>query len=447
MLKYCTRLLLIITLSSFIATSFAQQKVKKVRVKRVQIPSVETIYDNVQYIPEIKTIEFYNTKTEQSFPIINMGANEHLILKFDDLRNGSKNIYYTIVHCDGDWNPTSITSLDYLDGFTSDRINQYRNSSNTLQKYIHYEQKFPNETVGMPKLAGNFLLKVYEDGDESKLLFTRRFYVLNTKMFLQAEIVPSNNVSLRKSNQKINFTIESPSINIQNPYQDLRILILQNRRSDISKWTRKPDFIKSDQLVYNDFDSNDFAGGNEFNFFDTRSLRLKSQKVYQITKDSLYYVSLFADQIKPQSETYTFNYDENGRFYIRNQDLTTQQNADGDYAFVDFALKSNQAYPNQNVYVVGLFNQYQKDESSKMFYNPETKQYTVKMLLKQGLYDYDYVLGDESGKSLETHFVNGSFYETDNDYQILVYYHQPGNRYEELVAFTELNSSKTPRTK
>lgn len=446
MLKYCTRFLLIVSLGSFMGSCIAQEKAKKVRVKRVQIPSVETIYDNVEYVSEIKTIEFFNTKKEQSFPIINLGGDDRLVLKFDDLRNTSKNIYYTFEHCDADWVPSNITTLDFLDGFTNDRINQYRNAANTLQKYIHYEVAFPNTTVGMPKLAGNYLLKVFEDGDQSKLLFTRRFYVVNNQMFLQAQIVSSNNVSLRKNNQKINFTIESPGVAIQNPYRDLRILIMQNRRSDISTWTRKPVFIKTDQLVYNDFNSNDFPGGNEFNFFDTRSYRLKSQKVYQIIKDSLFYVSLFADQIKPASETYTFNFDENGRFFIRNQDLNTQ-NADADYAVVDFALKSNQAYLNQDVYVVGLFNQYQKNNTNKMVYNAENKQYTLKMLMKQGLYDYDYVLADASGKTVETNFVNGSFFDTDNDYQILVYYRRPGSRFEELVAFSELNSSKNPRTK
>ena len=433
-----------LTIALFTA-SYAQNKPKKVRVKRVQIPSVETIYDNVEYIPEIKSIEFFNKKKEQSFPVINLGSDDRLILKFDDLRIGSKNIYYTMVHCDADWQPSNITTLDFLDGFTNDRINQYRNAANTFQKYIHYEVVFPNQTIQMPKIAGNYLLKVYEDGDESKLLFTRRFYLVNNTMFLQAEILSSNNVSLRRKNQKINFTVQSPGIVIQNPFRDLRILITQNRRSDISTWTRKPVFIKTDQLVYNDFDSNDFPGGNEFSFFDIRSFRLKSQKVYQIAKDSLFYVSLFADILKPESEGYAFTFDENGKFYIRNQDLNTQ-NVDADYAVVDFALKSKQAYLNQDVYVVGLFNHYQKNKSNKMVYSAETKQYTLKMLMKQGLYDYDYVLADASGKTVETNFVNGSFFDTENDYQILVYYRRPGSRFEELVAFAELNSSKNPRT-
>ncbi|TAF78576.1 MAG: DUF5103 domain-containing protein, partial [Sphingobacteriales bacterium] len=282
---------LILYIFSFCIYLHAQPKPKKVRVQKVQVPSVQTIYDNIDYVPEIKTIEFFNTKKEQSIPILTLGSDDRLILKFDDLRTGSKNIYYTFQHCNGDWEPTNITQLDYIDGFTYDRINQYRNAANTYQKYIHYEIIFPNSMVAMPKLSGNYLLKVYEDGDESRLLFTRRFYVLNTKMALQAQIVPSNNVTLRRSNQKINFTVQSSGIIIQNPYQDIRIQILQNRRYDVAKWTRRPVFIKNDLLTYNDINSNDFAGGNEFTFFDTRSLLLKSQKVYQITRDSLFYVT------------------------------------------------------------------------------------------------------------------------------------------------------------
>jgi hypothetical protein len=429
----------------FCSNVHAQSKTKKMRVPRVQVPSVETIYDNIDYVPEIKTIEFFNTKKEQSIPILNLGGDDRLILKFDDLRTGSKNIYYTFQHCNGDWEPSNITQLDYLDGFTYDRINQYRNAANTYQKYIHYEIIFPNNAVTMPKLAGNYLLKIYEDGDESRLLFTRRFYVVNAKMFLQAEIIPSNNVNLRRSNQKINFTVQSPGIIIQNPYQDIRIQILQNRRYDLAKWTKRPVFIKNNLLIYNELNSNDFAGGNEFTFFDTRSFRLKSQKVFQIIRDSLFYVSLFADVPKPASEGYTFNFDENGKFFIRNQDGLVQ-NPDADYAITDFALKIPQPFTTGNVYVVGLFNQYQKNETNKMIYNAETKQYTLKMLMKQGVYDYNYSIIDATGKLIDSNFLNGSYFDTDNDYQLFVYYRQPGSRFEELVAFAELNSSKTPRT-
>ena len=119
MLKYCTRFLLIISLGSFMGSCIAQEKAKKIRVKRVQIPSVETIYDNVEYVSEIKTIEFFNTKKEQSFPIMNLGGDDRLVLKFDDLRNTSKNIYYTFEHCDADWVPSNITTLDFLDGLTN----------------------------------------------------------------------------------------------------------------------------------------------------------------------------------------------------------------------------------------------------------------------------------------------------------------------------------------
>jgi len=431
---------------SFCISSFGQNKPKKVRIRPVQVPSVETIYDNIDYVYDIKTIEFFNTKKEQSFPTLNLGSDDQLILKFDDLRTGSKNIYYTFIHCNGDWEPTNITQLDYLDGFTFDRINQYRNAANTYQKYIHYEIKFPNSAIAMPKLSGNYLLKVYEDGDESRLLFTRRFYVLNIKMSLNIEVIPSNFNALRLSNQKINFTVSSPGILIQNPYQDIRIQILQNRRYDLAKWTRRPVFIKNDLLIYNDINSNDFAGGSEFTFFDIRSFRLKSQKVYQLTRDSLFQVSLFADVVTPKTEGYTFTFDENGKFFIRNQDGLVA-NPDADYAVVDFALKAEQPYTTGQVYVVGLFNQYQKNEINRMIYDAETKQYTLKMLLKQGVYDYSYSIADATGKLIDNNILNGSYFDTDNDYQILVYYRQPGLRFEELVAFSEFNSSKTQRVR
>lgn len=429
------RLLIIALFLSHIA--FAQKN----KSRQSLVPSSELIYDNVQYIPEIKTIEFFNSKKEQSFPVITLGSAEKLVLRFDDLRSGgNRNIYYTVVHCDTDWQPTNITSLDYLDGIGNDRINFYRNSANTLQNYVHYEVSFPNFSV-KPILAGNYLLKVYQDNDESKLLFTRRFFVLKTQFNLQAQVLPSNNVALRKSNQKISFTLQSLGVTVQNPYRDLKILILQNQRFDQSKWTKQPVFIKGNEFLYTDFSTNDFAAGNEFKMFDTRNLLIKSQFVYQITRDSLFHVSLYADSIFRNNQTYLFQFDENGKFFIRNLD----RNADADYSTIDFALNSKQVLEG-NVYILGLFNQYQKTNESKMVYNPNTKQYYLNMLLKQGVYNYHYSLFDDKGNILDDNFQDGSHFETENDYQILVYYRQPSSRFEELVAFAELNTSKNPKT-
>jgi hypothetical protein len=426
----------------FTSFTYAQKKAKKPRPQRTEVASATLVYDDVNYIPEIKTVAFYNLKQEQSFPLLNLGSGEELLLSFDDLRGGSRNLYYSVVHCNADWTPSSISPIDYLESFSEERINDYRFSYSTYQKYTHYQLKLPNLSI-IPKLSGNYLVKVYEDGDPSKLLLTRRFYVLTPKVTVQAEIAPSNTVSNRDSNQKINFSIFHPSLNIQNAYQEITAVVLQNGRTDIAQKTQRPLFIRNNQLVYSDNSTNDFEGGNEFRRFDTRSFRYKSDGVYQIIKDSIYTVNLFADVDKSNSG-YAYQFDEDGNFYTLNQDGSDPR-YDADYGNINFVLKAEAPDAEGFAYVVGKFNAYQKNNNNRMVYDAEHKVFTLNTLLKQGVVDYRYVWADASGKIISNKAFEGAYYQTENDYQILIYYRAPGSRYDQLIAFTELNSTKNPR--
>ena len=140
-------------------------------------------YDNQVFMSGIKTVELYNTKKEQSFPLIELNSREQLQLAFDDLHGSSRNFYYTVEHCDETWNSSNLPTTEYLQGFTEDQIRDYNYSSSTVQKYTHYQAKFPNDNI-VPKIPGNYILKVYEDGDQSKMVLTMRFYVLAPKVSL-----------------------------------------------------------------------------------------------------------------------------------------------------------------------------------------------------------------------------------------------------------------------
>jgi hypothetical protein len=420
----------------------AQKKAKTPRPVIKQAPSVDAIFDNITYIPEIKSVEFFNAAQDQSFPVIFLGTPDRLILQFDDLRSSSRNLSYSVTHCDVNWKPSNISSLDYLESFSQDFITNYRSAYNTFQNYTHYQLTIPNLTV-VPKLSGNYLLKVFENGDPTRLLLTRRFYVVQQKVVLQAQIAQSNQVNQRDQNQKVNFSILHPNLNIQNAYQDITTVVMQNGRTDVSEQSKRPLFIRNNQLVYTDNNSFDFAAGNEFRRFDTRSFRFKSDGVYENIKDSIYTVNLFTD-VNKNTGNYSSQLDNNGNFFILNQD-GSNPDFDGDYANVSFALKAPAPATNSFVYVVGAFNGYQKKAEYRMNYNVAQKIFTLNALVKQGITDYHYVWADAEGKIIEEHQFDGSFYQTENNYQILIYYRSPSSRFDELVAFAELNTFRTPR--
>jgi hypothetical protein len=396
-------------------------------------------YDNHVYQPQIKTIQLYNSAKEGSFPAITLGSSETITLGFDDLKGGGRNYMYTIEHCDADWNSSRLSPTEYLQSFTEDRLSDYRYSTNTIQKYTHYQVSIPNYNI-IPKLSGNYILKVYEDGDRNKQVLTRRFYVVESKVGIQTEITASNDNLQRQSAQKVNFQLSPGNLQIQNPFTDIRVLVMQNGRTDKAQWNNAPQFIRGNVLQYNDLSTNQFTGGNEFRHVDLRSLKLNSERVGRIYRDTANTVVLLGDPSRNLAN-YLFQYDNNGAFYILNQDGNNPR-YDADYAHVYFSLAGNRTDAEGAAYVVGQFNDYQLTDENKMRYDAAKGRFYTDLFLKQGVYDYEYVWVDKRSKAADEVQFEGSYYETENDYQLLVYYSRPGARWQELVGFRQINSAR-----
>ncbi len=398
----------------------------------------EIVFMDRVYHSAIRSVEFYNTAKEQSLPLITLNSSEELLLRFDDLRQGGRSYTYTIEHCDMNWKSSGLSPIDYLEGFAEDRINDYTISMNTMQGYTHYSLSLPNQII-RPKIDGNYVLKVYEDGYPERIILTRRFYVLNPLVIIRPEIVAPTQISKRKSSQKINITIEHPQLTVQNPYTDVKLVVRQNGRPDAEQTVDRPNQIRPGQLVFNDLRTLEFNGFNEFRKFDFRTLRLQSERVEQIYKDSVNTVQLLPDQ-PYSSSNYSYSFDENGDFFIRNQDGQDPA-TDADYAYITFTFKAARPPGAGEVYVVGKFNDYRLSDENKLIYDPGQSRFYGSIYLKQGLYDYQYVWADANTPHGVNHTLfEGSFFETKNKYQAFFYYRRPGSRWDQLMGFHEFNN-------
>jgi len=395
-------------------------------------------YTDSVYHHEIKSVEFYNTSKKASFPIIPLNSGETVTLGFDNLKGGTINYHYTLEHCDAEWNSSNISPTEYLKNYNDDLLSNYSYSIATVQKYTHYELKLPNDNIA-PKIPGNYILKVYEDTDPTKLVLTRRLYVVSPKISVIGEIVPSADNATRQTNQKINFTLDYGNLRVQNPNRDVRILVMQNNRSETGIMNNQPTYIRGTQLLYTDVSINDFPAGNEFRHFDTRTLKLNSQNIQHIYRDTANTVLMLTDPDR-NKPNYTLEYDLNGSYYVLNQDGSDPR-TDADYAHMLFSLSTDRQPNTGTAYIVGRFNDYKLDDNSKMKFDANLNKYVNSIFLKQGVYDYSYVWVDKTGK-LDINALEGSYFETENDYQILVYYKPSGARWEELVGFRMLNSLK-----
>lgn len=400
---------------------------------------VNTITPDHVYMENIKTVKLSPEANELRLPVINLNSDQKLELGFDDLDGDVKNYYYTLLLCNTDWKPANLNPFDYLEGFLENRITDYHYSTLPLQKYTHYKLRIPNADC-KPTLPGNYLLKVYLNGDTSQLAFTRRLMVTTNKAIIRGQIEQPVNPRIFRTHQKVDFSVSLKGINVNNPLSQIKVFILQNGRWDNAIRNLKPTFIRGDNLIYNTEDDCVFPAVKEWRWADLRSYRLQTERVRNIvnTKNQID-VYLMPDanrSILP----YVYRRDVNGHYIPDILENGYNPDYEGDYAHVHFTFRAPQPFAGSEVYVFGEFTNYECNAVNSMTYNGEKGVYEATLYLKQGYYNYIYGIIPKGTDELQTQNTEGNWWETENNYTILVYYRPLGGRSDQLIGIRTLNS-------
>ncbi len=381
----------------------------------------------------IKTIYFNGGTNESELPIIKLG--EPLVLEFDALNGDEEDYYYEIKHFNFDWTPSILVESEYIDGFDEQRIRNFNNSFNTLQMFSHYRLTIPNQFTKRLKVTGNYMITIYDDYDD--IVFSRKFMIYEQTANVGIAIKRSRDVSTIAEKQSVDIAISSGVIQFVNPKQTVKTVIIQNNNLKTAITDLKPQYILGNQLSYRYTEESSFYGGNEFFNFENNEIRAANNGVQYIRLEDLYQTYLFTN-ISRANTDYTFNPDINGNFFI-NALNSDKPETEADYADVHFSLKYPKLKEGQSIYVYGNFNNYEIEPQTELEFFEDEGIYSAKIRLKQGFYNYKYVIVDKDG-SVDEHTISGSFWQTENNYKVLVYYRALGARYDKIIGLGETNS-------
>ncbi|SHG09974.1 protein of unknown function [Flavobacterium segetis] len=385
----------------------------------------------------IKTISFVQND-QNVVPIFKLG--EGFQLQFDDLFGNEANYYYEIIHCDYNWNPTPIPKIEYLEGFDNQRIQDYTNSFNALQIYSHYKLAIPNQFTKFLKLSGNYKIKILDENKE--IVFTRKFILFEDLVSVPIQVKRARNINTIEMKHNLDFTVRSTNITFQNPLKNIKVLLLQNDQLNTAIKNIIPQYTIGNDLIYRYDAETQFWAGNEFLYFENKDIRAATNNVAKIDSNTpIYGAHLFTSEAR-RNFPYSFTQDINGNFLVQNINSINSE-IEADYAWIYFSLSAPTFRQDKDIYVTGMFNNYNLTPEYKMDYNPKKAIYEKAILIKQGFTNFQYTIADNKGNIDYEDAIDGNFYQTENNYTILIYYREGIDRYDRIVGKGNANSTNT----
>jgi hypothetical protein len=335
------------------------------------------------------------------------------------------------LHCNADWTPSDLNSFEYLKGFTTANITDRTTSLNTTYLYTHYSFQFPNSDFEF-KISGNYVVIIYEDNQVDKPIAQACFSIVEPRVSISGVVRGNTDFELSGKSQQLDFDLALNGYSVRDASADLKIVVRQNNRFDNQVTDLKPTYFTGQKLSYVNKRELIFEGGNEYHRFDISSVYAAGEGISSIRYNQPHYDATLDDNKIQTSKSYTYDQDVNGRFVINMQNAT-DDDTEADYMMVHFQLPIKQPFFDGQLYLGGEFNYNLMDDAVRLKYDNATESYYQNVLLKQGGYNYQYWFVPKGETKASPARVDGSYWQTNNEYTIYVYHRPWGERYDKLV--------------
>jgi hypothetical protein len=248
------------------------------------------------------------------------------------------------------------------------------------------------------------------------------------------------------TDQQIDLTLNYRGYPVISPQDDFFIIVRQNYRDDRIIAGLRPTNVRAfdNTLEYRLIGlENTVPGGNEYRFFDTRSTISRGNYIDRVDRKEDRNVAYVQTDRPRASGTYFQADDFNGLFVIDQRDNGLgNASVSADYLETVFTLQTPELSAG-DVYVNGSFNNWLRNDRSRMTYDVNLGAYRATILLKQGVYNYNYVIGLVSPQPGVDEFAfEGSYSGTENDYEVFVYNRPPASRADQLVGYVRVGYNK-----
>lgn len=383
----------------------------------------------------VQTLKVNNPDNFMSPPILRLGSNDILNINFDIISDEHEYLRFRLIHCNSDWQPSRLLESEYLGGFNEVAIEDFAYSSNTYIHYVNYNIMLPDPALPILK-SGNYLLQVYNENDPDNIILQARFSVTEGSSMIKGGVTSRTDKGYNTEYQQLFFEVDLSTMNNINPYQDLIIRITQNNSPETTRYITHPLRVEGGKAIFEHSPELIFESGNEYRRFETVRTDYPGMHVDSVKyNDGIWHAWLQPDESR-KYKNYTYDSTQHGRFKIDEYN-STDPDLSGDYIMVHFSLDPGERQYGK-IYVDGDFTYHRFDDRNLMKYDWNTGLYHSHIPLKQGSYNYQYVVVSDEGDKISTKEIEGNKYETQNEYMIEVYIKRPGSRADRLVGFTIL---------